>query len=77
MGAVGLSMVVITFLTVHDYEISLYHGGFLLLSIWTAMLIAALAHPAASIGQTLGNPAMRWLGVAATASISGTGRCWS
>ena len=63
MGAVGLSMVVITFLTVHDYEISLYHGGFLLLSMWTAMLIAALAHPAASIGQTLGNPAMRWLGV--------------
>jgi len=63
MGALGLSMVVITFLTVHDYEISLYHGGFLLLSIWTAMLIAALAHPAAGIGRVVGNPAARWLGV--------------
>ncbi len=63
MGAIGLSMVVITFMTVHDYDISLYHGGFLLLSIWTAMLIAALAHPAASIGRTLGNPGMRWLGL--------------
>ncbi len=63
MGAIGLSMVVITFLTVHDYDVSLYRGGFLLLSIWTAMLIAALAHPAASIGRTLGNPGMRWLGV--------------
>jgi hypothetical protein len=63
MGAIGLSMVVITFLTVHDYDLSLYHGGFLLLSIWTAMLIAALAHPAASIGRTLGNPGMRWLGL--------------
>ncbi len=63
MGAIGLSMVVITFLTVHDYDISLYHGGFLLLSVWTAMLIAALAHPAASIGRTLGNPGMRWLGL--------------
>jgi peptidoglycan/LPS O-acetylase OafA/YrhL len=63
MGAIGLSMVVITFLTVHDYDVSLYHGGFLLLSIWTAMLIAALAHPAASIGRTLGNPGMRWLGL--------------
>ncbi len=63
IGAIGLSMVVITFLTVHDYERSLYHGGFLLLSIWTAMLIAALAHPAASIGRTLGNPGMRWLGL--------------
>ena len=63
MGAIGLSMVVITFLTVHDYDVSLYHGGFLLLSIWTAMLIAAVAHPAASIGRTLGNPGMRWLGL--------------
>ena len=63
IGAIGLSMVVITFLTVHDYDSSLYHGGFLLLSIWTAMLIAALAHPAASIGRTLGNPGMRWLGL--------------
>jgi peptidoglycan/LPS O-acetylase OafA/YrhL len=63
MGTVGLSMIVITFLTVHDYDLSLYHGGFLLLSVWTAMLIAALAHPAASIGRTLGNPGMRWLGL--------------
>jgi peptidoglycan/LPS O-acetylase OafA/YrhL len=63
LGAFGLSMVVISFLTVHDYEISLYHGGFLLLSIWTAMLVAALAHPAARIGRTLGNPGLRWLGV--------------
>jgi peptidoglycan/LPS O-acetylase OafA/YrhL len=63
LGAIGLSMIVITFLTVHDYDVSLYHGGFLLLSVWTAMLIAAVAHPAASIGRTLGNPGMRWLGV--------------
>jgi hypothetical protein len=50
-------------MTVHDYDIGLYHGGFLLLSVWTAMLIAALAHPAASIGRTIGNPGMRWLGL--------------
>src|SRR5215216_5296398 len=59
VGAIGLSMVVITFLTVHDYDVSLYHGGFLLLSIWTAMLIAALAHPAARLGRVVGNPGMR------------------
>jgi peptidoglycan/LPS O-acetylase OafA/YrhL len=63
LGAIGLSGVLITFMTVHDFDVSLYHGGFLLLSLWTAMLIAALAHPAASIGRTLGNPGMRWLGV--------------
>jgi peptidoglycan/LPS O-acetylase OafA/YrhL len=63
VGAFALAMVVITFMTVHDYEISLYHGGFLLLSLWTALLVAALAHPAASIGRVVGNPGMRWLGL--------------
>jgi peptidoglycan/LPS O-acetylase OafA/YrhL len=63
IGAFALAMVVITFMTVHDYDIALYHGGFLLLSLWTALLIAALAHPAASIGRVVGNPGMRWLGL--------------
>jgi peptidoglycan/LPS O-acetylase OafA/YrhL len=63
VGAFSLAMVVITFMTVHDYDIALYHGGFLLLSVWTALLIAALAHPAASIGRVVGNPGMRWLGL--------------
>ncbi|HSR22496.1 MAG TPA: acyltransferase family protein, partial [Candidatus Eisenbacteria bacterium] len=63
IGVFGLAMVLITFLKVHDYDKSLYHGGFLLLSLWTALLVAALAHPAAQIGGVLGNPAMRWLGL--------------
>ena len=63
VGAFALAMVVITFMTVHDYDLALYHGGFLLLSLWTALLIAALAHPAASIGRVVGNPGMRWLGL--------------
>jgi peptidoglycan/LPS O-acetylase OafA/YrhL len=63
VGAFALAMVVITFMTVHDYDIALYHGGFLLLSLWTGLLIAALAHPAASIGRLVGNPGMRWLGL--------------
>ncbi len=63
VGAFALAMVVITFMTVHDYDLALYHGGFLLLSLWTGLLIAALAHPAASIGRVVGNPGMRWLGL--------------
>ena len=63
VGALGLSLVVITFMTVHDYDLSLYRGGFLALSLWAALLIAALAHPAAQIGRVVGNPAMRWLGL--------------
>jgi peptidoglycan/LPS O-acetylase OafA/YrhL len=63
IGALALSMVVLTFMTVHDYDLSLYRGGFLLLSVWSALLIGALAHPAAQIGRVVGNPAMRWLGL--------------
>jgi peptidoglycan/LPS O-acetylase OafA/YrhL len=63
VGVFGLAMVLVTFLTVHDFDLSLYHGGFLLLSLWTALLIAALAHPAAHLGRVVGNPGMRWLGL--------------
>jgi peptidoglycan/LPS O-acetylase OafA/YrhL len=63
IGTFGLLMILITFLTVHDYDLSLYHGGFLLLSLWTALLIAALAHPAARLGRVVGNPGARWLGL--------------
>ncbi|HET9121112.1 MAG TPA: acyltransferase family protein [Solirubrobacterales bacterium] len=62
VGAFALSMVLITFMTVHDYDRSLYHGGFLLLSVWSALLIGTLAHPAAQIGRVVGNPPLRWLG---------------
>ncbi|HSD24880.1 MAG TPA: acyltransferase [Solirubrobacterales bacterium] len=74
IGAFGLSMVVITFMTVHDYDLSLYSGGFLLLSLWSALLIAALAHPAAQIGRVVGNAAMRWLGLRSDSFYLCTGR---
>jgi peptidoglycan/LPS O-acetylase OafA/YrhL len=63
IGGIGLAMVLITLFSVHDYDLGLYHGGFLLLSLWTAMLIAALAHPAAHLGRFVGSPGMRWLGL--------------
>jgi peptidoglycan/LPS O-acetylase OafA/YrhL len=63
IGGFALVMVLLTFLTVHDFDLSLYHGGFLLLSLWTGLLIGALAHPAAHLGRVVGNPGMRWLGL--------------
>jgi peptidoglycan/LPS O-acetylase OafA/YrhL len=63
VGALGLAMVLLTFLTVHDYDLSLYHGGFLLLSVWTVLLIGAMAHPAATLAGVVGCSPMRWLGV--------------
>jgi peptidoglycan/LPS O-acetylase OafA/YrhL len=63
IGAFALAMVLLTFLTVHDYDLSLYHGGFLLLSVWTVLLIGALAHPAAQLAGVVGCSPMRWLGL--------------
>ena len=59
------AMVLITFLTVHDYDPSLYHGGWLLLlSVWTALLVGRPGPPGGEHRlRWSGNPAMRWLGL--------------
>ena len=56
-GVVALGYIVLSFLHVHDYDLALYHGGFLLLAIFTALLLAVLAHPAARLGGLLAPPA--------------------
>ncbi len=63
IGLFALFMVVRDLFTVHDFEPSLYRGGFLLLAIWTGLLVATLAHPAARLGRILGNKPMVWLGL--------------
>ncbi|MCB0866016.1 MAG: acyltransferase [Solirubrobacterales bacterium] len=51
-------------LTAHDYDPALYEGGgFLRVALWTAVLIAAFAHPASRIGWPLARPLLLWLGV--------------
>jgi peptidoglycan/LPS O-acetylase OafA/YrhL/lysophospholipase L1-like esterase len=40
----------------------LYHGGFLLTSVPTAVLIAALVVPGSALGRNLGGPVLRWAG---------------
>jgi peptidoglycan/LPS O-acetylase OafA/YrhL len=63
VGVLALAMIIRTFLEVHDFEPSLYRGGFLLLAFWSALLIGVLAHPAARLGSLLGNPPLVWLGL--------------
>ena len=62
-GVIALGYIVLSFLHVHDYDLSLYHGGYLLLAIFTTVLIAVLAHPAARLGNLLARPPMVWLGL--------------
>ncbi|HEX8753244.1 MAG TPA: acyltransferase family protein [Solirubrobacterales bacterium] len=63
VGVLALGYVVLNLLHVHDYDLALWHGGYLWLAIATALLLAALAHPAARLGGLLGRPAVLWLGL--------------
>jgi hypothetical protein len=61
-GVLGLVVIAVMFLTVRDSASFLYRGGFALLSVATAAVVASLAHPASRIGPLLGCRPMRWIG---------------
>jgi peptidoglycan/LPS O-acetylase OafA/YrhL len=63
LGVVALGYLILSFAHVHDYDLALWHGGYLWIAIATALLLAALAHPAARLGGILGRPALLWLGL--------------
>ncbi|HEY5052205.1 MAG TPA: acyltransferase, partial [Solirubrobacterales bacterium] len=63
IGVLTLGYIILSFLHVHDYDLGLYHGGYLTLAIVTAILLAVLAHPAARLGKLIGQPPMLWLGL--------------
>jgi len=63
VGVLGLAYVVLAFLHVHDYDLALFHGGYLWLALATAAVIAVVAHPAARLGDLLAQPPMVWLGL--------------
>ena len=63
LGIIGLGYLILSFVHVHDYDLALWHGGYLWIALATALLVAALAHPAARLGGVLGRPALLWLGL--------------
>ena len=63
LGVVALGYLILSFVHVHDYDLALWHGGYAWVAIATAILLAALAHPAARLGGIIGQPALLWLGL--------------
>jgi len=63
LGVVALGYLILSFVHVHDYDLALWHGGYAWVAIATALLLAALAHPAARLGNIIGRPALLWLGL--------------
>ncbi|MCF8566571.1 acetyltransferase [Alicyclobacillus tolerans] len=63
IGGVGLLLVMLMIWKTNQYEVFLYRGGLVVLSVASAILVAALAHPASRMNRLLGFKPLRWLGV--------------
>jgi peptidoglycan/LPS O-acetylase OafA/YrhL len=61
-GIVGLIVIAVMFWQADEYAPFLYRGGFVLLSLATAVVVAALVHPAARLGKVIGAQPLRWIG---------------
>jgi len=62
-GAAGLAVFAVLVWRTSEYSPFLYHGGMVLLSLGTALMVAAAVSPASRFGQMLGQQPLRWLGV--------------
>jgi peptidoglycan/LPS O-acetylase OafA/YrhL len=59
---IGLGLVLYMFFAFHDYDQGTYRGGFLLIALGSAILLATIVHPLGSIGRLLATPLPRWIG---------------
>ncbi|MDM5200702.1 acyltransferase family protein [Fictibacillus enclensis] len=62
-GTIGLVGILLLIMLTSQFDSFLYRGGMVLLSICTALLVAALAHPATKLGSVMGWQPLRWIGV--------------
>ena len=62
-GCLGLAVIAVMVWRTGQYSSFLYHGGLVIISIATVLVIAALAHPATKLGRALGSEPLRWIGV--------------
>ncbi|WP_412071087.1 acyltransferase family protein [Paenibacillus alvei] len=61
-GGVGLFIIIYMIWRTNEYEDSLYYGGFVFLSLITAIVIAVLAHPASRLAKIMGCKPLLWIG---------------
>ncbi len=63
IGVIALAYLALSFLHVHDYDLALYHGGYLWIALASAAVIAVFAHPTARLGGLVAQPPLIWLGL--------------
>jgi peptidoglycan/LPS O-acetylase OafA/YrhL len=62
-GLLGLAVIVLLVWRTTEYSAFMFRGGMVALSLATALVVAAVVHPATRLGRTLGCGPLRWLGV--------------
>lgn len=62
LGLFSIAGLAYFFLFISELNEFLYRGGFLVLSILTAILVIVAAHPGLKFGRRLGNPVLKWFG---------------
>src|SRR5262249_33200309 len=63
-AVVGLAALAGVFLQVHELDPSLYRGGFLLVALVSAVVVAAVVHPASRLApRLLSGRLLRWIGL--------------
>jgi peptidoglycan/LPS O-acetylase OafA/YrhL len=63
IGAAGLAVIAVLIWHTSQYSPFLYHGGMVVLSVATALVVAAAASPVTRTGRLLGVRPLRWIGV--------------
>jgi peptidoglycan/LPS O-acetylase OafA/YrhL len=58
----GLAAVLAAMATAHDFDPWIYRGGIAAVGVAAAVLIAAVSHPACTIGRALAVAPLRWIG---------------
>ncbi|MEA3501846.1 MAG: acyltransferase family protein [Actinomycetota bacterium] len=62
IGFTALGFLTFILLTIGEYDLFLYRGGFLLVSILTGLVIAVTVHPQGALNPVLGNRPLVWIG---------------
>jgi peptidoglycan/LPS O-acetylase OafA/YrhL len=62
IGVTALGLLVLTFAALGEYSTFLYRGGFLVVAVLSAVVVAAASHRGVPFGRWLGMRPMRWVG---------------
>lgn len=63
IGCLGLSALILLMYRTNEYDDSLYRGGFVIIAVISAFVIAVLAHPASLLGKLMALKPLRFIGI--------------